>query len=46
MSTNYKTCPFCGAKRMLYQVIDGENTRTCFKCFRVQRQIKIEKKEG
>jgi len=41
--TRYKKCPFCGAVRMLYQVIDGEKVRTCFKCFKIQRQVKVSK---
>lgn len=39
--TPYKKCPFCGAVRMLYQVLDGIKTRTCFKCFKMQQQKKI-----
>lgn len=37
--TKYKKCPFCGANRMLYQDIDGEKVRTCFKCFRSQKRM-------
>lgn len=39
--TNYKKCPFCGAVRMLYQVIDGEHVRTCFKCCKIQRRFTV-----
>lgn len=39
--THYKKCPYCGAVRMLYQVIDGEHVRTCFKCFKIQRRVTV-----
>lgn len=39
--TNYKKCPYCGAVRMLYQVIDGEHIRICYKCFRVQKRVTV-----
>lgn len=44
MATNYKKCPSCGARRMLYQVTDGEKTRTCFKCFKTQKQVQVKVK--
>ena len=37
--TEYKKCPHCGAVRMLYQVIDGEQFRTCFACFKMQKRV-------
>lgn len=39
--TNYKKCPFCGAVRMLYQVLDGEHVRICYKCFKMQRRVTV-----
>lgn len=37
MATRYTLCPWCGVKRMVYQVIDGVRYRTCFACFSTQR---------
>ena len=37
--TNYKTCPSCGAHRLLYYVMDGKRVRICFKCFKVQKRV-------
>lgn len=34
--TRYRTCPFCHARRMLYQLIDGIRMRICYQCFKVQ----------
>lgn len=34
--TNYTKCQACGQVRVLFQVIDGVKTRTCFSCFRQQ----------
>lgn len=39
--TNYKKCPFCGAVRMLYQVLDGEHVRICYKCFKMQKRVTV-----
>lgn len=39
--TPYKKCPYCGAVRMLYQVIDGEHVRTCFTCFKMQKRVTV-----
>lgn len=39
--TNYKKCPYCGAIRMLYHVLDGKRVRICFKCFKVQRRVTV-----
>lgn len=37
--TNYKTCSACGARRLLYYVMDGQRVRICFKCFTVQKRV-------
>ncbi len=37
--TEYKKCPHCGAVRMLYQAIEGEQFRTCFACFKMQKRV-------
>lgn len=37
--TNYKTCASCGARRLLYYVMDGQRVRICFKCFTVQKRV-------
>jgi DNA repair exonuclease SbcCD ATPase subunit len=39
--TNYNKCPYCGAIRMLYQVLDGKRIRICFNCFKVQRRVTV-----
>ncbi len=39
--TEYKKCPHCGAVRMLYQVIDGEHIRICYKCFKMQKRVTV-----
>ena len=37
--TNYKKCSSCGARRLLYYVVDGERVRICFACFKVQKRV-------
>lgn len=39
--TRYRTCQFCGAVRMLYQVVDGEKVRICYVCHKVQKRVTL-----
>ena len=39
--TPYQKCPFCGAVRMLYQVVDGEKVRVCHACHKMQKRVTL-----
>lgn len=44
--TPYKECPYCGAVRMLHELIDGEHVRICFNCLKVQKRVTVPAARG